>query len=503
MRSTKAINILFILFYVYAHAHYFPVQMPEQGASSPYEMATEYYENKEYEKAIPLYTEVLEKTYKNNKEVTKKVALSYAALNKADKAAVFAESYLKIEYEPAFLSNELFAEVKNSPEFIQVTEKYDPSFDFWTIIYLYSGLIGVFVACMLNLRKKSDRIANLLISTFILLHSLFIIHISLYLTHYEYNFPHSLRATATFSYLYGPLLYFYFRRTTENYHFKRQDILHLIPFLLFLLYIAPTYFLSAEEKLSRMLNRDEVLFTELVVITITKSVSLIVYGYFIFKCYRKSSANYKHSSLKNDNLKWQKNIVIINSTYIVFYLAYALIILKIIDNAYLIHPQVISMSFLVLYVGYAAYTEPSLFQASEIKKLIIDKYKNSGLTKSLSKELKHDLIKIFDEEKIYTKSNITLDFLSEKLQTTRHNTSQVINEHFDMNFFELINKFRIQEAKLILKNDHYRNLSIVNIAYEVGYNNKVTFNKAFKKETGLTPTQYIDSFGRNKSKNIA
>ena len=95
------------------------------------------------------------------------------------------------------------------------------------------------------------------------------------------------------------------------------------------------------------------------------------------------------------------------------------------------------------------------------------------------------------EEKLYKLNDINLEYLSEKLGTTRHNTSQVINEHFGVNFFELVNRFRINEAKNILENDLNGNLKIIDVAYEVGYNNKVTFNKAFKKETSFTPTDYL------------
>jgi AraC-like DNA-binding protein len=83
--------------------------------------------------------------------------------------------------------------------------------------------------------------------------------------------------------------------------------------------------------------------------------------------------------------------------------------------------------------------------------------------------------------------------LSQQLGTTRHNTSQVINEHFDMNFFELVNTYRIKEAQEMLQDDKNSNLTIIQIAYEVGFNNKVTFNKSFKKQLSLTPSQYIKS----------
>ena len=88
-------------------------------------------------------------------------------------------------------------------------------------------------------------------------------------------------------------------------------------------------------------------------------------------------------------------------------------------------------------------------------------------------------------------NDINLNYLSESLGTSRHNTSQIINEHFNLNFFELINKYRINEASEILKMDTNNNLNIIEVAYEVGFNNKVTFNKSFKKHLATTPSRYI------------
>ena len=87
---------------------------------------------------------------------------------------------------------------------------------------------------------------------------------------------------------------------------------------------------------------------------------------------------------------------------------------------------------------------------------------------------------MFDQDKIYKQSNLSLDLLSIKMQSTRHNISQVINEHFGVSFFHFVNKYRIEEALRILSSDTSTNLNIIDVAYDVGFNNKVTFNKAFK-----------------------
>ena len=134
---------------------------------------------------------------------------------------------------------------------------------------------------------------------------------------------------------------------------------------------------------------------------------------------------------------------------------------------------------------------PNLFTASFAKQQ--DKYKKSGLTTSFSTELKEQLMQLLEVDKIYRQNNISLAMVSDQLGTTRHNTSQVINEHFGLNFFELINKYRIEEATEILKNDKNKNLNIIDVAYEVGFNNKVTFNKSFRKVLSQTPSQYLSS----------
>lgn len=59
-----------------------------------------------------------------------------------------------------------------------------------------------------------------------------------------------------------------------------------------------------------------------------------------------------------------------------------------------------------------------------------------------------------------------------------------------MNFFEYINSLRITEAMELLKDKGKSRLTIIEVAYQVGFNNKVSFNAAFKKQTGVTPTEY-------------
>ena len=439
---------------------------------------------------IAEYNDAIAKGYVLKNDDLKKLSISYAIINDAEKSSDFLDRYIKKVRNFDILNNDVFIKIKDSKEFNAVAKKYEPELNGWILFFFSSGLIGIFIAVVLNLRKKGDTVANILLSLFVLFHSLFMIHLCLYLSKYNLEFPHSLYITASFSFLYGPLLYFYFKRITEKYEFKRTDLFHLIPSLVLFLFFLPIYSLSAEEKLEILYNRYETTFYVIVSVITVKSVLLIIYGYFIYKVYVK---NLHENSNQLDEIKtWQKNLLVLNIIYIVSYIIYGFAIINETATLSLIYPQVFSMAIIVLYVSYVGYVQPKIFSKKYLfSEFVPFKYKKSGLTESYSHELKDQLLQLLIQDKVYKENNITLDILSKRLGVTRHNASQVINEHFDVNFFKLINRFRIYEAIHMLRQDSHNNMNIIDIAYEVGFNNKVTFNKAFKEETEMTPSQYL------------
>ncbi|QCX00850.1 helix-turn-helix domain-containing protein [Aggregatimonas sangjinii] len=451
------------------------------------------YQTQRYAEALVLLEKALQKHKKNPAPVLKKIALSHSALGHTGEAIQYIEEYLQVEFDSNILMDEGFDTIRTTAEFIDIQEKYAPHFTFWSFLYLYIALIGFYTAIVLNFNKRIDVVARILISGFILIHSSFILNIFFNITNYQYVYPHSYLMSTAFSFLYGPLLYFYFKRITQRYAFRKIDLLHLIPTVLFLFYIVPIYTMSAEEKLNLMLGRaaEGQVATDsayLYLIVGLKLASLLIYGFFSRKLYLKA----KHDKvLSRANKLWQRNIYLIHISYVIVYAIYGVVISNEIVTGFLYHSQIICMSAMVLFLGLSANLQPSVFSGLlSFENSLFFKYEKSGLTQSFSEELKQNLMRLFDVEKIYRENDINLQSLADRLNTTRHNTSQVINEHFDMNFHELINKYRIQEAKYMLGADAQRNLNIIDIAYEVGFNNKVTFNKAFKKDTKLTPSEY-------------
>ncbi|UJH66759.1 helix-turn-helix domain-containing protein [Allomuricauda sp. SCSIO 65647] len=500
MRLRVFIIILFFLLFKWSYSSIhkdvpsYNLEIVSESMQDSLDWADYYYNIHRYKKAIPLYEKNLSNPKAEKTHILKKLALSEAALEHPEESASHLNDYLLLEYDPNFLFHEGFDPIRGSTKFKHIYEAIVPEINIWSIGYFVVAMIGFYVIAIILLNRRINHIAGLLISSFIFIHSLFILNISIIQARYQFEFPHALLMSTWASFLYGPLLYFYFKKIAFKYSFKPIDLLHLLPTLILLAYMmANLYIMSTDEKIELMLTRLKNGLTahqsnKLMLIVILKIISLVVYGYFIRSVYLKSKSK---KLMDSTSQTWQRNIYFIHILYVATYTTYGILIMNGYSSGMFYNLSIAAMALMVLYVGYSANIQPQVFTGSYtyINK-IFPKYEKSGLTPSLSLELKENLLKLFENDKIYRENDISLGMVAQKLNTTRHNASQVINEHFNVSFHELVNTYRIDEAKKILKEENGPKLNIIDIAYEVGYNNKVTFNKAFKKNTHLTPTEY-------------
>lgn len=118
------------------------------------------------------------------------------------------------------------------------------------------------------------------------------------------------------------------------------------------------------------------------------------------------------------------------------------------------------------------------------------KYEKSGLTEDDLLRHKLDLEVLMVQKKIYLDSDLTLSRLANHMNISINHLSQVINKKFEMNFYDFINHYRVNEALLQFNDKNAPVKSALDIAFEVGFGSSSSFYHAFKKITGLTPTQY-------------
>jgi AraC-like DNA-binding protein len=118
----------------------------------------------------------------------------------------------------------------------------------------------------------------------------------------------------------------------------------------------------------------------------------------------------------------------------------------------------------------------------------VQKYKSNVIPPEQKQELLIRLRQVMTDDKPFLKSEFSLPELAQKLGTSVHVLSQTINVSLNMSFFEMVAEHRVAEAKKLLRERPH--IKVEEIAGEVGYSSKSSFNTAFKKITGSTPSEF-------------
>jgi AraC-like DNA-binding protein len=121
----------------------------------------------------------------------------------------------------------------------------------------------------------------------------------------------------------------------------------------------------------------------------------------------------------------------------------------------------------------------------------IKKYERTSLSGLDVASLKDNLKTLMEVDKMYQNENLRLADIADELAIHPHQCSRVLNESFGQSFHDFINSFRIEEAKRLLKDNP--EMSVLDIAFYVGFGSKSSFHKYFLKLTGLTPVSFRES----------
>ncbi|MFO7370321.1 MAG: helix-turn-helix domain-containing protein [Bacteroidales bacterium] len=118
------------------------------------------------------------------------------------------------------------------------------------------------------------------------------------------------------------------------------------------------------------------------------------------------------------------------------------------------------------------------------------KYEKSSLSELRKDEILAKLKELLGGKKYFTRNMLSLKETAKAINEMPHHVSQVINERTGKNFYDLLSEYRIKEAQTLLSDKANHNLTIEEIAEQVGYNSKAAFNKAFKSLALLTPSEF-------------
>lgn len=371
----------------------------------------------------------------------------------------------------------------------------------------YIFIIGTFESIfllMLLLGKKNKSLPDYLLGVIFLLYAISIGSVYLELQNIEGNLSYSAITNISwiFLFLHGPALWFYIKSlSVPAFRFKPLYLLHFIPFIFFTVF---QYFnfinLTVPEKL-RFLEND--FFKEQVSYKITVlaiGVSTISYNIWALKLIRsrRDRLMQQYSKIEDIDLGWLNaltiaalisysvNVALFNLDLIFHFATYKL--LMYLTNSF--------ATVYVLFLGYFGIRQGNIFinnvrgiPGSEDKPTLSEP---DAPVMTSDDAFIRNLYHNMEEKQPYLDPDLTISKLSELLNVKIEFLSEVLNCRLNQNFFDFINKYRIEEFKIqcVLKaNSH---LSIMGIAYNCGFNSKASFYRAFKKFEGVSPTAYIE-----------
>lgn len=130
----------------------------------------------------------------------------------------------------------------------------------------------------------------------------------------------------------------------------------------------------------------------------------------------------------------------------------------------------------------------TLLKTSKVQPQESTKYANNKLTNNQINAYSNALEQLINEECIYTDPQLSLPRLAKRLGMPHTLLSQLLNDHYQMNFKQYINTQRVTFAQKLLLAEP--NTSIDDIAEQSGFSSSSTFYSAFKHKTGMTPNRY-------------
>ena len=300
-------------------------------------------------------------------------------------------------------------------------------------------------------------------------------------------------------FLVGPLLYLYVSSLAiEDFRLSPRLLYHLIPFLI----VATHRSIVGSVPMKKYFFYNEIYFSLVV-------LSLSFYWFQSLKLILKHRKNipYHFSNYTQKNsLTW---LIFVLTAFFIFFVVHFFIssvrrilgidIVKI--PAYYINFTV--FSFIMIFFGI---NQSAIYKSQKAGrgKLIPHtdfkgqetKYAGTSLNKIQIDELTEVILNYLGSKKPYLNPDFSLQMMADELNISRQKLSLVINLNQQKNFYKLINELRVEEVKEKLLDTNYNHFTILGIGLECGFNSKSSFNRIFKEETGLTPTEYKKQFSR-------
>lgn len=385
-------------------------------------------------------------------------------------------------------------------------------FNFHDVILLMTATLCCLFALLLIVTNPPKNTSNYILAAFLIAHAFIPLHELIlwgaeFKIHVRDNVPGIYFIGGFAYYLDAVLLYFYVKSLVfRDFHLRSNDYLHLIPLGLFALFMVLGFYRYPAALRLEWINSEYFVYSGgyLTIEFLCKTLRVVYCAAALMLIFKyKDILKTTHSNIEKVDILWLKILVV---GFMIITLMHELLasakVIGYIAGYDFQHPdpkgnviEYIGLSgnyalfFLVCTLVFTSMRYFSNFEAVKQKETK-EPPKKSTQEKLLNPEYAEKIDGIMRTQKTYLNPELTLDMLAETLGIAAKDLSMIINRHFNLNFYEFVNGYRIEEAKKRLTDPANKEKTITDIYLEVGFNSKSVFNTFFKKLVGKTPSEY-------------
>lgn len=358
------------------------------------------------------------------------------------------------------------------------------------ILTLHTFFLSTFMTVGMLLSDRKS-VKNQIFFGLFLAFSLMIFYFFLYESKLVETHPYLSVICIPGIFLIGPMIYFLALYSIDKtYHFTRKRYWHISPAFISLVFGVLGVKIYGYEHLSIYFNffGNKIILALGAFGIVSFTLYLVITGKILMKSFL-----WHLETIKNEPSALASFIL-----FDIFLVAAVTDTLTLITGRYIflqLSVLLISVCVIILFLLNLIYPNFNKLVGDVVTK---EKQRRSYLSNIDTDYLKRRIEELMCSKEIFTDEHLTLEKLATQVTVSSHQLSEFINEYYNKNFTTFINDFRINKAKeLLVKNRDY---TILAVAYDVGFNSKSVFNKAFREATGLTPSEFKNN---NQNKNLS
>ncbi|GAB2557422.1 helix-turn-helix domain-containing protein [Spirosoma aerophilum] len=421
-------------------------------------------------------------------------------------------------------------------------EDLTSTFQFYSVydlLMLFSCLQGILLLIAIPSIQNYNRAANRWLVVLLGMASLFILLkvVGSY-RDVAHTYPKLLLIPDFIWFLHPPLFYFYLRRLLFDTGLpNRTWAYHFIPTVVQFLTYLPYFLMDSKVFQLKLINEDPTLRGIFLVMGLLGLLFNIAYWITCRRTIRAYKVHYQTSVSYEQNLQYLSTVIIIQGVCLTLwaFLFVQVLVSRLIDFDIVTladrNVDVIWLAFstITYFLGYVAIHQPEIFKLPQpvrkptpgffedivhplpepamaelapVPAPLLPAVESRTISVRPAPSVAHplpDLESLRDtldaymqQQKPYTNPNLTIHELATGVKMPPHVLSRVINDGFGKNFFDFINQYRIEAFKQRMEDPRSRHYTLLSLAFEVGFNSKTAFNRAFKKLTNQTPKEYFN-----------